>query len=260
MNSGVQDANNLAWKLVSVLRGSAGEALLDTYEAERKPVAERNSAQALANTRSLADTGWHGLSTGELASIELPVEGQELRQRIGTAVSDQRAHLHSEGQQFGTIYSSDAVVPDGALPVASTISEYRETGCPGARAPHVWLRNSKGERLSTVDLFDGGFVLLAGARGEPWLNAAAATADRRGIDLTTHQIGGDNGLQEDGRSWSQTYGVADDGAVLVRPDGHVGARFERGPVSHGPALDDAIGQILQLGTPSGRLASAGAGT
>ena len=134
MNSGVQDANNLAWKLIQVVRGSAGEALLDTYEAERKPVAEQNSLVALANTRALAATGGHGMSREELTAIELPVEGREVRERIGAAVSEQRSHLRSEGQQFGTIYESLAVVPDGTAPVESTVSEYPR---PRARRPRA---------------------------------------------------------------------------------------------------------------------------
>ena len=232
MNSGVQDANNLAWKLIHVLRGRAGEGLLDTFEDERKPVAEDNSRQALANTQALADAGWHDGRQQELAYIELPDEGRAVRDRIAAAVSGQRAHLHSEGQQFGTIYQSDAVVPDGTEPVLSSVSEYRETGHPGARAPHVWLRRSDGERLSTLDIGGSGFVLLAGARGQAWLQAAVAAAERHGVEVTAQQIGGGSDLAAEGRDWESTYGVAEDGAVLVRPDGHIGARFATAPTGH----------------------------
>jgi 2-polyprenyl-6-methoxyphenol hydroxylase-like FAD-dependent oxidoreductase len=247
MNSGVQDANNLAWKLIQVVRGTAGQALLDTYEAERKPVAERNSQVALANTRALAATDGHGMKQEDLEAIESSVEGNEVRERIAGAVSEQRAHLHSEGQQFGTIYGSGAVVSDGTEPVESTVSEYRETAGPGARAPHVWLRRSSGERLSTLDLWDDGFVLLTDARGAEWLAAASSVAQRFGIKLTSYRIGSDSELVDDGRPWAQTYGVTDGGAVLVRPDGHVGARFPQLPQNPNASLEETILRILHLG-------------
>jgi putative polyketide hydroxylase len=245
MNSGVQDANNLAWKLISVLRGAAAPGLLDTYQAERKPVAELNSSQALSNTKTLAETGWHGPYRDELATIELPAEGRELRERIGAAVAKQRDHLHSEGQQFGTIYRSDAVFPDGAEAPESTISEYRETGAPGARAPHLWLRNAAGERLSTVDLWAGEFVLLAGEGGPGWLAAASTVSNVLGVPVTPYQIGRDL-MTEEVNGFGDTYGVSPDGAVLVRPDGHVAARFDTAPSDEGAALDQALSQILHV--------------
>jgi hypothetical protein len=170
-----------------------------------------------------------------------------VRERIGVAISEQRAHLHSEGQQFGTIYKSLAVVPDGTQAVESTVSEYRETAGPGARAPHVWLRRPSGERLSTMDLWDTGFVLLTGALGDEWLAAAPSVAERHGIKLTGYRIAPGSELESDGRSWAETYGVSDGGVVLVRPDGHVGARFRELPENPRASLEETILRILHLG-------------
>jgi hypothetical protein len=168
-------------------------------------------------------------------------------QALANAGWQERSHLHSEGQQFGTIYQSGAVVPDGTEPDISSVSEYRETGHPGARAPHVWLRRSDGARLSTVDIGASGFVLLAGARGNAWIKAAEAAAELQGIELTTQQIGGSSDLTEDGRDWESTVGISDNGAVLVRPDGHIGARFAEAPSNPDAVLTNALGQILDAG-------------
>jgi hypothetical protein len=222
-------------------------------------VAEQNSAVAMTNTQSLAETGWHGANPEELNVIELPVEGRQLRERIGLAVARQRSHLHSEGQLFGTIYSSNAVVPDGTAPMQSTVSEYRMGGGPGARAPHVWLRTPGGERISTIDLWDSGFVLIAGNGGEHWGGAASAAAERHRVGLTLRQIGDRQRLVEETAPWTEVYGVSDEGAVLVRPDGHVAARFNRSSDDPLTALDQAMQSILQPGArPSVDLAGAAA--
>jgi 2-polyprenyl-6-methoxyphenol hydroxylase-like FAD-dependent oxidoreductase len=249
MNSGVQDAHNLAWKLAAVLRGTASPALLDTYEAERRPVALSNSRQALANTASVSETGWHGPSAEELAAIELPLEGADLRARIGAAVDAQRPHLHSLGQQFGAVYASTAVLPDGTAPEPSTISEYRESGHPGARAPHVWLRDRDGRRVSTLDLWRGEFTLLVGPGGASWLPVAEAVATSMRVPLTAHQVGPGLPLEEHDRPWTKVYGVSDDGAVLVRPDGHVAARFQDASASP-DGLTAALRHVLHLDVPA----------
>jgi putative polyketide hydroxylase len=245
MNSGIQDAHNLAWKLVEVMRGRAGDALLDTYEAERKPIAEYNGSQALHNTHSLKDTGWHMPDPAELSVIELPVEGRDIRARLAAAVPRQREHFRSEGQQYGAVYQSDAVVDDGSVAEISTVTDYRATGHPGARAPHVWLTRPSGPLASTVDLWDAGFVLLTNDSGVQWDAAARAVTAALGVGLSVHRIGPEADLREATGSWTGVYGVSPGGAVLVRPDGHVGARFSDPPEDATAQLDSAVRQILQ---------------
>jgi hypothetical protein len=122
--------------------------------------------------------------------------------------------------EFGACYQSMAVVPDGTAPAAvdDPVTESR----PGSRAPHVWLRRGA-EQISTVDLFGPRFVLLAGSGGDAWRRAA------QGIDLSwpplvAHTVGGDGDLVDPDGNWHEAYGVDADGAVLVRPDGHVAWR------------------------------------
>ncbi|HEX3780406.1 MAG TPA: FAD-dependent oxidoreductase [Pseudonocardiaceae bacterium] len=233
MNSGIQDAHNLVWKLVRVLRYGASEALLDTYEQERKPVADSNRDQVMINTKKMEGTGWLSGDRSEIVKIELP-EGEAVREAIRGAVPAQREQLWSDGQQFGYIYSSKAVVDDGTEPEISTVSDYRPTAHPGARAPHLWLTDAAGNRLSSVGLAAEGFVVLAGSGGQEWRAAAAAQGIRCWV------IGEDFGTEN--IDFEERYAIEKDGAVLLRPDGHVALRARRGN-DGATVLSQALKQI-----------------
>jgi putative polyketide hydroxylase len=250
MNSGVQDSQNLVWKLVARLRWGAGDRLLDSYEAERKPVAERNGEQMVLNTRRMAETGFLTKEgQAALATIELP-EGEPMREKIRAAIPKQREQILSQGQQFGLIYSSKAIVDDGEPIIESTVSNYRPTGNPGARAPHVWLETEDGRRLSTIDLYDGGFILLAARMGDVWRAAAANVAAVLDIPLKVYQIGDPELRQVPGDiAWEELVGIGRDGAILIRPDNYIGARWKE--LSGAPAvvLETALRSILDLPGP-----------
>ncbi|MDP9182226.1 MAG: FAD-dependent monooxygenase [Actinomycetota bacterium] len=202
MNSGVQDSENLAWKLAAVLRWGADDSLLDTYQAERKPVATFNSARALANTRALADARWD--AEHAQASVEAQIE-----------------HFFTLGQQKGAIYRSPAVIDDGQPVAQSTVTTYAESASPGARAPHVELRDAEGRTISTIDLCRGTFVALAGSG----VATPAYQPDVTGIPIAWATIGPGGDYENVGRSWRELYGVGDQGVVVIRPDGHVAARL-----------------------------------
>ncbi|MFJ4789959.1 FAD-dependent oxidoreductase [Streptomyces sp. NPDC088794] len=237
MNSGIQDTANLTWKLVRVLHGVANESLLDTYEQERKPVAEYNIDQCLLNTERLKSTGFMGSDPSELATIELP-EGEPVRRRIADSVPAQHEQFRSQGQQFGFIYESTAVIGDGTLPPRSTVSDYRPTGHPGARAPHLWIDYPAGTPRSTIDLNDGDFLVLAGHAGQAWSTAANALG-LRCVVISQRMTAAA------GTSFESVYGIAPSGAVLVRPDGHVGMRVHTGPSDPQEVLRAGLDRILK---------------
>jgi putative polyketide hydroxylase len=246
MNSGVQDSHNLAWKLIARLRCGAGDRLLDSYEDERKPVAQRNGEQCLLNTKRMAETGWLLKDPRTLAAIETP-EGEPLRQKISSAIPKQREQIFSQGQQFGQIYRSNAIIDDGTPVEESTVSAYRPTGHPGARAPHQWLVDRQGKEYSTIDLYDGGFILLAARNGEQWLAAAAEIADPARVRLAAFQIGTPGyGRRPGDAPWEDVVGVSANGALLIRPDGYVGARWTALPDDARRVLEAALAQILDL--------------
>ncbi len=246
MNSGIHDSQNIVWKLVARLRWKAGGRLLDTYEAERKPVAQRNGDQCVLNTKRMAETGWLLKNASALAAIESP-EGEPIREKISSAIPKQREQFFSQGQQFGQLYDSSALVDDGTPVEESTVSTYRPTGHPGARAPHFWLIDAQGKDYSTIDLYDGGFILLAASAGEGWVAAAAQIADAMAVPLHAFHIGSPGYSQRpSGTPWESLVGVSANGALLIRPDGYVGARWTTLPDDARGVLGAALAQILDV--------------
>ena len=219
MNTGVQDVHNLAWKIAAVHHGWAGDALLDSYHAERQPLATLITETSLANALSMGRT-----------------------ERVTGAQLARPQFLNEQGLIFGASYDSAAVIPDGTeLPeVADRITEYVACARPGSRAPHVWLQRD-GERISTIDLFGPRFVLLAGPRGGAWRDAAQRMG---GPPLAAHVIGA-----EDAAAWQDAYGVEADGAVLVRPDGYVAFRSATQPADAAATLAAAFDHMLGRASP-----------
>jgi putative polyketide hydroxylase len=191
-NTGIADAHNLAWKLAAVVGGLAGEALLDTYEDERRPVARATLETAMRLLRGRHEgTGEDAKRVDDLAMI------------------------------FGYRYDSAAVLAETPAPAGLVEDPRTPSGRPGLRAPHVWL-NRAGTRLSTIDLFGGAFTLLAGPDGAGWAAAAEAAASL-GVELDFHRVGGAE-LRDPEARWQDAYGVTRTGATLVRPDGFVAWR------------------------------------
>ncbi|CAN5336796.1 FAD-dependent oxidoreductase [soil metagenome] len=217
LNLGVQDAQNLAWKLGAVLRGSADPSLLDTYEVERRPVAKEVVKATLLNMQSLGRTEKH-------SEAKLP----------------RAQYLNEQGLIFGACYKSAAVLPDGsAEPVLSDdVTIYVPSAAPGCRAPHVWLFQD-GERISTIDLLGSHFVLFTGPQGEAWRDVAVSQSR---ISIVVHTIGKD--VVDSQREWTEAYGVNDDGAVLVRPDGYVAWRMRSLSGNPHQVLTTAIDVLL----------------
>lgn len=225
LNTGVQDAHNLVWKLRAVRDGRAGDALLDTYQTERKPVAHVNAEQSFVNATKLVEvveaaglSGERALDDARVAALRAP--GTE-RERLAAAVANQQDHFDMLALQLGFAYEEGAVAtdgtprPQGANPVRDFVPSTR----PGARFPHVWLTRGGG-RLSSLDLLaHDRFTLVTGAGGAAW---RAAVSELGEPWLAAIEIGG-AARPADG-TWDEVRGIGDDGAILVRPDGHVAWR------------------------------------
>ena len=222
-NTGIQDAHNLAWKLAAVLRGEAGPGLLDTYEAERRPVARATSERASARSGEHSHPGYAAPPT---------VGGGKRGGMLNVALG----YRYVDGAVLG-IGPDRPVVPEGV----------RLTGEPGSRAPHLWVRRA-GERISTLDLYERSFVLLTDAADVAWRRAAARVGERLGVRLDAFGIGtgpGGDLEPEAGDDWAEAHGTSSEGAVLVRPDGFVAWRAESGVEDADKALHEVMVALLR---------------
>jgi len=249
LNSGVQDVHNLAWKLVARLRWNAGDHLLDSYQIERLPVAEFNGEQMMRNTHELEKTGFLMQDKAFLEAIEAETpEGEQVRSQLAEGVKAQQAILSNHGQQFGYLYESDAVVPDGSEIVESSVPEYRPNTRPGARAPHSWV-TLEGEVVSTIDTYNGGIVLFTGPEDVAWSAAGVRLHQELGAPVASYALGRDlQPVDESIAVLLERYGVEPTGAVLIRPDGFVGFRSAAGSADEYASLRNALTEILALVT------------
>jgi hypothetical protein len=207
LNTGVQDAHNLAWKLGAVLDGWATDALLDTYGTERSAIALRNAQQSLANFAEMSALSVLADAPPESDPDRLATWLDEpgRREQIADAIERQRPHFDSLALQLGFSYDPDDE------PIVD-VSRFVPRAAPGRRLPHGWL-TIDGERHSVLELLDPDaftVLLLDEHADEP-----EAPLD---APVTVARLHGDD---PDVRAWSETVGLDGAAAVLTRPDGHV---------------------------------------
>jgi len=212
MNTGVGDAHNLCWKVAMVLGGQADLGLLDTYEIERRPVAVANAEQSLSNYRKM-DLIEQALAGGGDVQAEIDAQPE---------------HFDMLGLDLGYRYRSPAILDGDAadLPVDNVVRDVPRGLVAGYRLPHVWLGEKDG-MISTLGLVRSDqFVLLTGARADLWAGADVAQTDRAARALLA-DVGG----------------LGPEGAVLVRPDGHIAWLCEQAPSDPAAAVAAAIDRL-----------------
>ena len=210
-NTGIADVHNLAWKLSSVLSGDSTPQLLDTYDAERRPVAWVRHQQIFARPDYKAQA--------RPGDADVPI-------------------IDDDAIEFGQLYRSTAVLGAGDdLPVALRPDQW--AGQSGTRAPHAWVWVGD-EKRSTLDLFQRTWVLLA--EDERWRPAVSEVAEELGIELTFVRLGVD-ARPSDEEAFRTTLGLEMGGALLVRPDGYIAWRSIDWPADPVQALTNALEQV-----------------
>jgi 2,4-dichlorophenol 6-monooxygenase len=262
MNTGIGDVHNLAWKLGAVLRGGAPDALLDTYETERRPVIQANCDESRRNYENMSEVvEAFGVSVEQMRRVDesmrhglasaLPApvlawcrslmqrygasvlarfhHDPAVRARVEAAVARQRSHFDRIGLDLGYVYARGALVPDGAPADGGhhAVSEYTPSTRPGARWPHFVLAGGEGR---------SSHALVDYARSTLVTGAAVEIVDGLREEAEAVQVGV-AALGEGDHAGAQ---IEPDGALLLRPDGHVAWRQSRGVALSGARVRELV--------------------
>jgi hypothetical protein len=256
----VQDAQNLAWKIAAIINRHADDALLDTYDPERRPVVERFAEQSTKNFFRLDEvTRPLGISNRAIcratAAVARPPlswlpgrllgkacdgatqlqtrrtklllgadsRARRLRAQISAAIPGQLEHFVFQGLEFGYTYTGPLTDPgsDDALPEQSDVVTYRPTTRPGARLPHAYILH-EGRPMPVHDILGADGLTLLTSSASQW---SAALRDLAEFPIVVTRL-----VAADPRDEGELvalFEVGDRGAVLVRPDGHVAWRTSK---------------------------------
>ena len=238
-NTSIQDAYNLAWKLAAVVKGQAGERLLESYSEERVPVARqivKRANQSIGEFGPIFDAlGMDGgtdidkIKANMDARCNAGPEGEKQRAALRAAIAFKKYEFDAHGVEMNQRYKSRAIVTDGQMEPAFELDHelhYQPTTWPGARLPHAWVFDrDTGDKVSTLDLCgQGKFTVLTGISGEAWCDAASSLAGDLGIDVQCHVIGPRQSYVDHIGDWARSREISDTGCLLVRPDQHVAWR------------------------------------
>jgi 2-polyprenyl-6-methoxyphenol hydroxylase-like FAD-dependent oxidoreductase len=194
LNSGVQDAHNLAWKLHAVLANQATDSLLDTYEPERRPVAQRNAQASLENAFKMFEV--------------FEALGKPNQEGLVEAIKNQQTHFDMFGLQMGYRYELEGTTTPLAPLSDDIIRNYTPSSEPGSRLPHGWLIQD-GRTISSLDLID-------------LTQATVIIGPSAHVSYNCLQVGRD--FEDPHAWWSNVLGLPDDACLTVRPDQHVASR------------------------------------
>lgn len=233
LNTCVQDAFNLAWKLAFVLKGDAGEALLESYSPERAPVGKQIVLRANQSRLDYAplkavfrvEGADNPVAAGIARFKDRGSEGVRARQAAQEALELKNREFNAQGVEMNQRYTSLAIILDSNLESEEWVLDkelhLQPTTRPGAKVPHAWLINKEGKRISTLDVVGKGkFTLLTGLSGTAWVHAAKEL----NAPFLRTVVTGDSGFEDPYCDWQRVREVSEGGALLVRPDGFVAWR------------------------------------
>ena len=224
MNTGIDDAANLAWKLAALLQGWGGQRLLESYERERKPIAIRNTNAARQLTVNIGETAVD-------PAIEQDSEtGETARRTAGKMLAGFAEQFASIGVQLGARYDGSPLIAADGAPPADDFITYKPTSSPGGRAPHVWLGSKRDYGDSLYDHLSRGFTLLRIGPHAPHASVLAAAAVRCNIPFAVVDV-----PDSEARDFYQC------DLALIRPDQYVAWRGNTVPTDSDALLAQLVG-------------------
>src|SRR5215468_4593468 len=224
MNTGIDDAANLSWKLAAMVQGWGGPGLLASYELERKPIAIRNTTAARALAKNIGD-----IKVPAAVEEDSPA-GEAARREVGALLATFGEQFASIGVQLGARYDGSPIIVRDGDPPADDFVAYRPTGVPGGRAPHAWLDDRRESGSSLFDRLGIGFTLVRLGGKAPDLAALRTAARARGVPLSILDI--PDAVTRD------LYGA---NLALIRPDQHVAWRANSLPADADRLLAHVVG-------------------
>ncbi|HUB97272.1 MAG TPA: FAD-dependent oxidoreductase [Stellaceae bacterium] len=221
LNTGVDDAINLGWKLAASVQGWGGADLLASYEVERRAIALRNTAAGRQFVHSI------GATPISAAINEDSPAGEAARRKAGDYLSGFGEEFASLGVQLGARYDGSPIISgDGTSPPPDDLAVYTPSATPGGRAPHLWLK----DRSSLYDQCDQGFTLLRFRGTSADTRPIEAAARSRGVPLKVVEID-----HPEGRDLYQR------DLALIRPDLIVAWRGNRLPGDCAALIERCVG-------------------
>jgi 2,4-dichlorophenol 6-monooxygenase len=259
-NTSIQDSWNLAWKIAYVLKGKAGPSLLQSYDAERSPVAKQIVTRA---NQSIGEFGpifdaLGLLSTKDPEQMKANMAklrdnnptAAEQRDALRKAIAFKNYEFNCHGVEMNQRYESSAVIPDGS-PVPDWTRDkelyYQASTRPGAHIPHVWVFDRNHRETSTLDIVGKGkFTVLTGIGGEAWVEAARAIGVETGLEIQAHVIGPGRDYADFTGDWARASEIEEAGCLLVRPDQFIAYRHFGAPTDARAQLTKALQQVLGM--------------
>lgn len=256
-NTSIQDAFNLCWKLALVLRRQASSALLDSYDAERTPIAKQIVERAnlslddfppILSALGLLDAETpEGMRENMRSLRDHSEEGARRRAELIAAIDSTHYVYNAHGVEMNMRYTSNAVVADGSPDpgfVRDAELYHEHSSRPGAPLPHAWLQRGT-EKISSLDLCgQGRFTLLTGIGGEAWVAAASVVAEKLDVALEVFTIGPGRDAEDPFGDYARLREIEESGALLIRPDFIVAWRAASAVQDCEGELRAALGSIL----------------
>jgi hypothetical protein len=210
MNSGLEDALAVSWRLSAILKGYGGPHLMQSYEDEQRPVMIKRLERCYYHVGEHAPRYQWFFESGPKALLAEDEKGSHLRQKIKDHLDKSGSECLDRGIELDSRYNSAVIFKDGTLEPEWDFKKYFPSTFPGSRAPHVFLKDGK---TSTLDTYGPEWSLVAFTAGA---DAFAEVAKEMGILLKTVTLEDEDHAHS---IWGHNF-------VLVRADGHVAWRSQ----------------------------------